>query len=307
MKPSSSGKKRRARAVRLHDTSQIDATSLRRSTRSLIKDPQAQNLGSQSRIAAKSIPLESGQQHPTAPKGSAKSSQSMGPKRGCEIEEDYPTKRQRKDSQPQVEFTQPFQCLNERNLEELERQTESGPPNLEKRVATFSGGGGMKRPLSLQSSTADMDQESASITTQRSITPTTYRWMNLSHARILVEDDPLPENIRDQVNNIILPNISDGRKIELSLITKTFCDDFVDVVKGALSEDDFVEPIAQALKSMDKDKRFMLSRKLGSYHLILKRVSLCSHGPRLGSKSETRRSMGHLAFEYPRPAQRYWR
>ena len=112
-----------------------------------------------------------------------------------------------------------------------------------------------------------MDQVSASTTTQKSSTLATYRWMNLSYARILVEDGPLPENIRDQVNTIILPKSSDARKIELSLITETFCDDFVDVVKGALREDDFVEPIAQALKSMDKDKKFMLSRKNGSYHL----------------------------------------
>ena len=165
-------------------------------------------------------------------------------------------------------------------MEELERQTRSGSPNLIERVATFSGGEGKERALSSQSITADMDQESASITTQRSTTPATYRWMNLSYARILVEDGPLPENIRDQVNIIILPKISDARKIELSLIIE---DDFADVVKGALTEDDFVEPIAQALKSMDKDKKFMLSKKNSSNHLIQQKVSLCSHRPRLGS------------------------
>ena len=307
MKPSPSSKKGRARAELLHDTSQIEATSLRRSTRFLKKDPQAQTLGSKSRIAANSIPLEPVQQHPTAPKGPAKSSQSIGPKRRRKFEEDYPTKRQRKDSQSPVESTQPFQCLNERNLEELERQTGSGPPNLMEPVATFSGKEGKKRPLSLQSSTADKEQESASITTQKSSTLATYRWMNLNHARIFVEDGPIPENIRDQVNTIILPNISDPRKIELSIITETFCDDFVDIMKGALTGDDFVEPIAQALKSMDKDKQFMLLRKIGSYHLILQTVSLCSHRRRLGSESETRRSMGHLAFENPGPAQWYCR
>ena len=289
------------------DTSHIDATTPRRSTRASKKDLQAQALGSQSRLVANSIPLEPVQQLSAAPKSPVKSSQSIGPKRRREIEEDYPTKRQQKDSQSTVESTQPSRCLNQRNLEELERQTGSRSPNLIERVAAFSGGEGNKRPLSLQSSTGDMDQESASITTQKSSTLATYRWMNLSHARIFVEDDPLPENIRDQVNTIILPKISDARKIELSLITKTFCDDFVDIVKGALTRDDFVEPIAQALKSMDKDKKFMLLRKCGNYHLVQQRVSLCSHRLRLGSDSKTRRSMGHLAFENPRPAQWYCR
>ena len=152
MKPSPSSKKRRARAVRLHDTSQLEATSLRRSTRFLKKDPQAQTLDSQSRIAAKSIQLEPVQQHLTAPEGRATSSQSIWPKRRREIEEDYPTKRQRKGLLPMVESTQPFQCLSEGNLQELERQTRSGPLDGMGRAATSSGKGGKKRHLSSQSS-----------------------------------------------------------------------------------------------------------------------------------------------------------
>ena len=171
-------------------------------------------------IAADSLPLEPVQQPPTAPKGPAKFLQSIGPKRRREVEEDYPTKRQRIDSQPTFESTQTFQRLNEKNLEELNRQIRSGSPNGMDRAVTSTGRGEKKRPLSLQSSTADMYQGSASITTQMSSTLATYRWKNLNYARIMVEDGPLPENIQTRVNAIILPQITDARKLELSFYNR---------------------------------------------------------------------------------------
>ena len=165
------------------------------------------------------------------------------------------------------------------------------------RAAISPGRGGKKRPLSLQSSTVDMDQESASIRTQKSSTLATYRWRNLKYARIFVEDGPLPENIRSRVNKIIQPKITDeARKNELSLITESFCNSFIVVMRGAFREDDSVEPIHHALTSMDKGNKFIFPRKTGSSHPIQQGVLFYSHRLRLGSEPETRRSTEDLAF-----------
>ena len=75
---------------------------------------------------------------------------------------------------------------------------------------------------------------------------------------------PLSLSIISQVNKIFQPKIADTRKNELSLISEAFCDDFIDVMLGALSEDDSVEPIHVALKLMDKGKKLMLPRKTGT-------------------------------------------
>lgn len=252
-KPPPSSKKPQARAVR--STSKVDAQPPKRSTRSSKKDPQAQALGSQSTLAAQSIPLEPVQQSPaTAP---------VGLRRRREVEEEYPSKR-RKSPQATVDCTQPFEPLSEKNLEELDRQTGSEPYTGMDRAATGSGRGGKKRTISLRVSTADMDQDTASISTQKSSTLAEYRWKNLDYARIFVENAPLPQNILTRVNTIIQPEITDARKNELSLISEAFCDDFIDVMLGALREDDSVEPIHHALKSMDKGKKLMLSRKAGN-------------------------------------------
>ena len=252
-KPPPSSKKPQARAVR--STSKVDAPAPKRSTRSSKKDPQAQALGSQSTLAAQSVPLDPVQQSPATA--------SVGPRRRREVEEEYPSKR-RKGSQTTLDSTQPLKPLSEKNLEELDRQTGSGPYNGMDRAATGSVRGGKKRTISLRASTADMDQDTTSISTQKSSTLADYRWKNLDYARIFVENAPLPQNILTRVNTIIRPEITDARKNELSLISEAFCDDFIDVMLGALREDDSVEPIHTALKSMDKDKKLMLPRKTGT-------------------------------------------
>ena len=252
-KPSPSSKKPQARAVR--STSKVDAQPPKRSTRSSKKNPQAQALGSQNTLAAQSIPLDPVQQSPATA--------SVGPRRRREVEEEYPSKR-RKHSQGTIDSTQPCKPLSEKNLEELDRQTISEPYNGMDRVVTGSGRGGKKRSISLRASTADMDQDTTSISTQKSSTLADYRWKNLDYARIFVENAPLPQNILTRVNTIIQPKIDDTRKNELSLISEAFCDEFVDVMLGAFREDDSVEPIHTALKSMDKGKKFLFPRKTGT-------------------------------------------
>ena len=149
------------------------------------------------------------------------------------------------------------QQLNEANLEEYNSQTGS---------ETFDGMGDRKRTLSTRSSVADMSQEVASVSSQKATSLANYRWRNLDYARIVVEDEPIPENIESRVDAIIQPEISTEWKSELVRITETFCNDFIDVLKGASREDDSVEPIHRALTSIDTKNEFMFPRKAGISH-----------------------------------------
>ena len=109
-------------------------------TRSSKKDPQAQNPGSQSTLTVKLIPPESIQRPPTASQGALESLKSPGPKRGREVEEEYPDKR-RRDPHHVVKSTQHLKYLTEKNLEELDRQTGLGISNGVERAATIAGRG----------------------------------------------------------------------------------------------------------------------------------------------------------------------
>ena len=164
-----------------------------------------------------------------------------------------------------VETTPSLQPLNKKNLEELNRQTGSVVSDNMDRAVTAPGGGDKKRSLSRQSSTTEMYQEATSISSQKAVSLANYRWKNLDYAEMVIEDEPIPDDIESRVGAIIQPEISTERKRELSVITETFCDGFIDVMKGASREDDAVEPIHRALTSMDKTNRFMFPRKAGIF------------------------------------------
>ena len=140
--------------------------------------------------------------------------------------------------------------LSKTNLEEHNRQTES---------KTSMGGG--EETLSRRASTTDMSQEGASVISQKSSTYANYRWISLDSARIYAENGPVPKNIQNRVDAIIQPTLSKQKEKELSTISNTFCNNFVDVMKGASREDD--SPIHAALASLDSGKNFLFSRKSG--------------------------------------------
>ena len=226
----------------------------------------------------------------------AEPSQSVGLKRRREVEEEYSDKRQRKDPQRLTESTQPLKRLNEKNLEELDRQTGLRTSNSINSASKNAGRGEKKRTLPWRSSPTDMDQETASVTWQNSSTLANYRWKNLDYARTFVEDAPLPRIIQSRVDTITQPQISEARKNELSLITKTLCDAFIVIMEGSHNDDDSVGPIYHALRSMDKGRKFVLPRNTGISLPVQVRASLCSCRVRLGSGSETQRSTEDLAF-----------
>ena len=84
------------------------------------------------------------------------------------------------------------------------------------------------------------------------------------------ENGPVPKDVQTRVDAIIQPKLSKQRLNELSAISNTFCNDFVDVMKGASREDDSVEPIHAALTSLNSAKKFLFPRKSGmSRHIHL--------------------------------------
>ncbi|KAI4134333.1 MAG: hypothetical protein LQ341_006039 [Variospora aurantia] len=170
-----------------------------------------------------------------------------GQKRQRNSEDECSSKRRRRDSTTVVKSVQE---LSKTNLEEHDRQTRS---------ETSMGGG--KRSLSRRTSTADMSQDTASVSSQKSSTFANYQWITLDSARVYVENGPIPKNIQTRVDTIIHPTLSKTKEKELSTISKTFCNDFVDVMKGASREDDSVEPIHAALTSLDSGKKFLFPRK----------------------------------------------
>ncbi|KAL8902913.1 MAG: hypothetical protein Q9207_004281 [Kuettlingeria erythrocarpa] len=236
---------RTTRAVRSPNLATISLTPLRKSARLSSKNIQAQAGRPTPPSANESVrPV---QQHSTLSSNPTKPLPRTGRKRQRDSEDDCSLKRRRRGSRIVVTSVQE---LSEINLEEHDRQTESD---------TSMGGG--KRTLSRRTSTADMSQDTASVSSQKSSSFANYRWITLDSARVYAENGPVPKNIQTRVDAIIQPTIYKSKEKELSTISTTFCNEFVDVMKGASREDDSVEPIHTALTSLDSGKKFLFPRK----------------------------------------------
>lgn len=130
--------------------------------------------------------------------------------------------------------------------------------------ATTPERGGRKKNQWRQSSTTETNQDTASVTSQKSSgTIAYYRWVDLLDVRISVRSGPLPEELIPRINVAIQREVSNERKVELSSIAGDICSKFIPVLSGASREDDCVEPIHQALFEMDKGGNFSFPRKAG--------------------------------------------
>ncbi|KAI4168816.1 MAG: hypothetical protein LQ346_009029, partial [Caloplaca aetnensis] len=238
---------RTTRAVRSPNLATISLTPLRKSARLSSTNLQAQAGRPTPAPTNKSVAPGPVQQPSTLASNPTKPLPRTGRKRQRDSEDDCSPKRRRRDSRTVVRSVKE---LSETNLEEHDRQTES---------ETSMGGG--KRTLSRRTSTADMSQDTASVSSQKSSSCANYRWITLDSARVYAENGPVPKNIQIRVDAIIQPTISKPKEKELATISKTFCNDFVDVMKGASREDDSVEPIHTALTSLDGGKNFLFPRK----------------------------------------------
>ncbi|KAL8791219.1 MAG: hypothetical protein Q9213_000176 [Squamulea squamosa] len=124
-----------------------------------------------------------------------------------------------------------------------------------------------KRPASRSrtnsvQSVSTVTKESASARSQKSSgTSAHYRHAILSKAGIKIHHTPTPDEIRAQIDAVLQCEVPSERKEKLSSITQQLNDDFVRVVAGAAGEDDCVEPLYNALASMDHSESLMFPRK----------------------------------------------
>jgi hypothetical protein len=201
-------------------------------------------------------------QEPTiAPQNPTEHPRPRGRKRGYVSEDEPSNKRQRKGLQSVSASSQP---LSKANLEEHNWLTGSGTSNVMDSEVGTSERGGRKRPSSRPPSSADMNQETASVRSQTSsYTTARYRFSVLSCARIFIRPGPPPEEIQSRINAIIQRKISAERKRQLSRFAENLYQDFIDIFNGASREDDCVEPIHRALSSMDSSRKFQFPRKAG--------------------------------------------
>jgi hypothetical protein len=215
--------------------------------------------GSSNTLAIGPIQLETHQEPPAASPTLTNLPPIRERKRAYISENKRPAKRLCEGRQSASESPQllSIENLAKHNSFETSRQSHNMDPGTSER-------GARKRPLSRQSSIADMSQETASVQSQKSYTAARYRLFALSKVKIFIRPGPLPEEIRPRVNAVVQRTVSQERKRELSRIANDLCNEFVNVLEGASREDDCVEPIHAALSAVDSGKKFSFPRKAGT-------------------------------------------
>ena len=203
-----------------------------------------------------------------------------GQKRVHPPEDERPAKRLREDQQSESEFGWPLSIENLAKHNSLEA---SRPSDIMESLTSERGA--RKRPLSRQSSAADLTQETfvsqaSTYVSQASYTAARYRLFALSKVKILIRHGPLPKEIQPRINHVVQRTVSEERKRELSGIANNLCNEFITALTGASREDDCVEPIHHALSAMDSGEKFHFPRKAGtvtpsqsSVHLVVLTLS----------------------------------
>lgn len=180
-----------------------------------------------------------------------------------------PAKRLREDRLSASEFGQPLSIENLAKHNSLEASRSSDKIDSE-----YSGRGARKRPLSRQSSAADMSQETTSVQSQASYTAARYRFFALNKVKIFICPGPPPKEIQPRINAVVRRTVSEEKKRELSCIANSLCNKFVRILQGASGEDDCVEPIHIALSAMDSGEKFDFPRKAGTVTLSYSSVHI---------------------------------
>lgn len=173
--------------------------------------------------------------------------------------EDNDSYKRRWGSVPESQLSEKNLKKLERDLEKLERQTfDEMDPGLTvvHRVR--------KRALSRQASFSDLNQDTASLRSQKSsVSNSIYRYHILDQARIYVHPEPPPMDIQAQMDVIFKREILEERRREISGIAKKISQNFINNLRGAHREDDLVELVYEALRMMQKDETFDFPRKAG--------------------------------------------
>lgn len=182
--------------------------------------------------------------------------QTRGEKRSYDSEDKHSYKR-RRGSVPESQLSEENLKKLERDLEKLER----GPSDEMEPGVTIRDRV-RKRAPSRQASFSDLNQDTASLRSQKSsVSNSFYRYHILDQARIYVRPEPPPMDIQAQMDVIFEREIPEKRRREISGIAKKISQSFINNLRGAHREDDLVELIYEALRMMHKDESFDFPRK----------------------------------------------
>lgn len=184
--------------------------------------------------------------------------QTRGEKRSYDSEDKHSYKR-RRGSVPESQLSEENLKKLERGLEKLEKGTsDEMEPGVKIRDRV------RKRAPSRQASFSDLNQDTASLRSQKSsVSNSFYRYHILDQARIYIRPEPPPMDIQAQIDIIFEREIPEKRRKEISGIAKKISQSFINNLRGAHREDDLVELIYEALRMMHKDESFDFPRKAG--------------------------------------------
>lgn len=101
-----------------------------------------------------------------------------------------------------------------------------------------------------------------------------YRHEILQRAGIFVRNEPPPKQIQSQMNTILRRRISEQRKRELADIADDISQKFIHNPRGANREDDLVELVCEALRSMHRGGTFYFPRKAGTSFVLTPPVNI---------------------------------
>ncbi|KIX97523.1 uncharacterized protein Z520_06975 [Fonsecaea multimorphosa CBS 102226] len=233
-----------------------NGTPIRRTTRSSSTGIQAHLPPSIATPSVESLPPKSINPALTATGESTEPPLSPQGKRKRESQRERPDKRRREGPSSVAELAPSKDLLNWKNLEKL---------NSETALETSDDMTDKKRTLSRRSSTADMNQDASSVSSQKtSLSLSDYRLNSLDRARIIFRHRGIPEPLKHRVNAILQPELDKEKETLIYSIADDLCDDFPDVLEVASREDDCVELIYQALEAMNRKlfgKTFGFRRK----------------------------------------------
>ncbi|KAL8942975.1 MAG: hypothetical protein Q9211_001176 [Gyalolechia sp. 1 TL-2023] len=180
-----------------------------------------------------------------------------GKKRPYESEDKHSCKR-RRGSVPESQLSEENLKKLGRDLEKLEKERprEMDPAIVADRVR--------KRAPSRQASVSDLNQDTSSVRSQKSsVSNSFYRYHILDKARIYIRPEPPPLEIKAQMDAIFEREIPEEKRREISGIAKKTSQDFINNLRGAHREDDLVEIVYGAIRTMHKDETFDFPRKAG--------------------------------------------
>ena len=181
-----------------------------------------------------------------------------GQKRPFDSEGEHSSKR-RRPSESESRLSKKNLKRLQRDLERLERRT---PEEMDPSVTAPSRA--KKRTASRQPSSSDLNQDTASVRSQKSaVSNSVYRYHTLEQARIYVRPEPPPSNIQTRMDIVFKLELPEERKREISRVAQETSQQFILNLRGANREDDLVELVHDAFRMMYKDQTFAFVRKAG--------------------------------------------